>query len=256
MYLTNASISALFRRIELFAALSGLFFAHNSLKINCFHHWDGLYLVPGNHDCDAQTWKFDAFNAVFDSPDVLTVQEASSSLRIALANVFTGDTEADESGKWTDAHDLALRDANEAALADRVPLILCLHTWLLPDAPPPPNEEGRGCIKDSARALATVSECASVVAVFSGHRHINRITAYRDFLIVDTACLIGYPFGFREVSLSDDGWFSTRFHRLKLPEVMAAYRARDDAGEDTHWEGQPHHMDCDLLIPRLRELRR
>ncbi len=43
MYLTNASISALFRRIELFAALSGLFFAHNSLKINCFHHWDGLY---------------------------------------------------------------------------------------------------------------------------------------------------------------------------------------------------------------------
>ncbi len=46
MYLTNASISALFRRIELFAALSGLFFAHNSLKINCFHHWDGLYLLP------------------------------------------------------------------------------------------------------------------------------------------------------------------------------------------------------------------
>ncbi len=44
MYLTNASISALFRRIELFAALSGLFFAHNSLKINCFHHWDGLYI--------------------------------------------------------------------------------------------------------------------------------------------------------------------------------------------------------------------
>ncbi len=32
MYLTNASISAPFRRIELFAALSGLFFAHNSLK--------------------------------------------------------------------------------------------------------------------------------------------------------------------------------------------------------------------------------
>ena len=47
--MTNASISALFRRIELFAALSGLFFAHNSLKINCFHHWDGLYLMrtPG-----------------------------------------------------------------------------------------------------------------------------------------------------------------------------------------------------------------
>ncbi len=49
MYLTNASISALFRRIELFAALSGLFFAHNSLKINCFHHWDGLYLRARNY---------------------------------------------------------------------------------------------------------------------------------------------------------------------------------------------------------------
>ena len=48
MYLTNASISALFRRIELFAALSGLFFAHNSLKLNCFHHWDGLYTSRGS----------------------------------------------------------------------------------------------------------------------------------------------------------------------------------------------------------------
>lgn len=214
-----------------------------------------FYLVPGNHDCDAQTWKFDVFHAAFDSSDVLPVKDVSATLRLALANVFTGDTEAEGSGEWTDAHDEALREANRAALADDTPLVLCLHPWLLPDAPPPPDSEGRGCVKGSARALATVSECASVVAVFTGHRHVNRITAYRDFLIIDTACLIGYPFGFREVTLSDEGWFSTKFHRLELPDVMAAYRARDDAGEDADWEGQPHYLDCEVLIPRLRDIR-
>ncbi len=40
-----------------------------------------------------------------------------------------------------------------------------------------------------------------------------------------------------------------------LPEVLEAYRARDDAGEDSRWEGQPHDCDCDILIPRLRDLR-
>ncbi len=54
--MTNASISAPFRRIELFAALSGLFFAHNSLKINCFHHWDGLYLPSVRPELHQTTW--------------------------------------------------------------------------------------------------------------------------------------------------------------------------------------------------------
>ena len=34
-----------------------------------------FYPIPGNHDCDAQTWKFDAFNAAFDVPDLLSVDE-------------------------------------------------------------------------------------------------------------------------------------------------------------------------------------
>ncbi len=37
-------ICALFRRIELFPALSGSFFGHNSLNINPFHPWERLYL--------------------------------------------------------------------------------------------------------------------------------------------------------------------------------------------------------------------
>ncbi len=73
MYLTNASISALFRRIELFAALSGLFFAHNSLKINCFHHWDGLYLVC-RFTCDCR--KYGSWGAKFrhEMTDALMIE--------------------------------------------------------------------------------------------------------------------------------------------------------------------------------------
>jgi 3',5'-cyclic AMP phosphodiesterase CpdA len=210
-----------------------------------------FYGIPGNHDCDAQTWRFDAFQAAFGTPDVLDVDSVSPSLRIARANVFLGDTKTFGAGEWTDQHDERLRAADSQATKDGVPLVLCLHTWLLPSAPVPPGEDGGGCVKNASRLLNTVSECASIVAVFTGHRHLNRITAYRDFLIVDTACVIGYPFGFREVTLSDDGWFSTRFHRLDVPEVMAAYRLRDDIENDTRWEGQPHDCNRDVMIPRL-----
>ena len=214
-----------------------------------------FYAVPGNHDCDAQTWKFDAFNQAFDPPDILGVDPVASDLRVIRANVFLGDTKEMGSGEWTDEHDTQLREADRQANADRAASILFLHTWVLPDAVPEEGSEGRGCVNGAARLLETVSQCPSVIAVFTGHRHVNRVTAYRDFLIVDTACLIGYPFGFREVTLSDDGWFSARFHRLDVPNAMAAYRSRDDAGEDKDWEGQPHDCECDILIPRLRALR-
>jgi len=214
-----------------------------------------VYCVPGNHDCDAQTWSFDAFNKAFDPPDVLSVDQASSTLRIVRANIFLGDTKEFGSGEWRDEHDTLLRAASKAALADRIPLILCLHTWLLPDSVVPPGGDGKGCVKGAARLLATISECEAVVAVFTGHRHQNRITMFRDFLIVDSACLIGYPFGFREITLSDDGWFSTRFHRLDIPRIMDTYRLRDDTGRDEDWEGQPHDCNCEILIPRLRDLR-
>ncbi len=214
-----------------------------------------LYAVPGNHDCDAQTWKFNAFNEAFGTSDALAVDAVAPNLRIFRANIFLGNTAEKGSGEWTDEHDELLREADRLSCADQTPSLLFLHSWILPDTIPEDGSDGRGCVEGAGRLLETVSQCPSIVAVFTGHRHVNRITAYRDFLIVDTACLIGYPFGFREISLSDDGWFSTRFHRLDLPDVMAAYRLRDDAGEDTDWEGQPHDCDCDILIPRLRDQR-
>lgn len=214
-----------------------------------------IYCIPGNHDCDAQTWSFETFNKTFNSPDVLSVEMVSSTLRIARANIFLGNTETSVTGEWTDEHDNLLRDANRDAIADGFPIVLCLHTWILPDSAVPPGEDGAGCVKGSGRLLASISECDSIVAVFTGHRHFNRITAYRDFLIVDSASLIGYPFIFREITLSNDGWFSTRLHRIEIPEVMSSYRQRGDAGEDDRWQGQPHDCDCDILIPRLEKLR-
>lgn len=223
------------------------------------HMFEGFnapfYGIPGNHDCDAQTWRFDAFKKAFGTPDILDIDTVSPTLRIARANVFLGDTKTFGAGEWTDQHDERLRSANSDAVRDGIPIVLCLHTWILPDAPVPPGEDGRGCIRRAAGLLQTISECPAIVATFTGHRHLNRITAYRDFLVVDTACVIGYPFGFREVSLSDNGWFSTRFHRLDIPEVTAAYRLRDDIGDDSRWEGQPHDCDLDVLIPRLQSLR-
>ena len=207
-----------------------------------------FYCVPGNHDCDAQSWTFDTFSEAFDTPEILTVH-------IARANIFLGDTRELGSGEWIDEHDVLLREADHRACESRTPTILCLHTWVLPDLRVEEGSDGRGCLKGAERLLATISECPSIIAVFTGHLHVNRITAYRDFLIVDTACLIGYPFGFREVTLSDGGWFSTRFHRLDIPSVLETYRLRDDAGEDVQWEGQPHDQDSTILIPRLQSFR-
>lgn len=213
-----------------------------------------FYCIPGNHDCDAQTWQFDAFHAAFNAPEILDIDAVSDGLRLARANVFLGDTKTYGAGEWTDQHDERLRAADKEAGSAGLTMILFLHTWLLPDAPVPADEDGRGCVRGAARLLQTVSECPSIAAVFTGHRHLNRINAIRDFLIVDTASVIGYPFGFREVTISDDGWFRTRFHRLDIPEVVSLYRQRDDTGEDTHWEGQPHDCDRDILIPRLQNL--
>ena len=213
-----------------------------------------FYIVPGNHDCDAQTWKFDAFNDAFDVPEVLAVDVAPS-LHVLRANVFLGDTKEKGSGEWTDEHDELLREADRKARADQIAAVLFLHSWVLADSIPADGSEGRGCVEGSRRLLDTVSQCPSIAAIFTGHRHVNRITAYRDFLIVDTASLIGYPFGFREVWLSGDGWFSTRFHHLDVPGVMAAYRSRDEAGDDLYWKGQPHDRDCEILIPRLSQIR-
>jgi len=215
-----------------------------------------FYIVPGNHDCDAQAWEFKRFNQAFDVPDTLAVDDVAPDLKILRANVFLGNTKEQGSGEWTDEHDELLRAADRRAIADHTASILFLHSWVLADSVPEDESEGRGCVEGARRLLDTVSQCPSIAAIFTGHRHVNRITAYRDFLVVDTACLIGYPFGFREIWLSDDGWLSTHFHRLDVPEVMTAYRSRDDIGPDREWEGQSHDCDCEVLIPRLSQMRR
>lgn len=218
-------------------------------------YFDGFdapfYCVPGNHDCDAQTWTFDAFSAAFDVPEVLSVDRVTDTLSIVRANVFLGDTKTYGAGEWTDRHDEMLRDLDRDAANENTRLLLCLHTWVLPDGPVEPGEGGRGCVKGASRLMQTLTECTRIGIVFTGHRHLNRINAIRDFLVVDTSCLIGYPFGFREVEITDDGWFRTHFHRLDIPDVMNLYRQRDDAGEDSHWEGQPHDQDREVLVPRL-----
>lgn len=221
--------------------------------VDFFGRFDApFYCVPGNHDCDAQTWSFDAFHDAFGTSAPLMIDGVAPGIRLARANVFLGDTREYGAGQWTDEHDEALRDADRSALADGASLILCLHTWLLPDEDPAPGADGRGCVAGADRLLATVSECPSIAVVLTGHRHLNRITAYRDFLVVDTAALIGYPFGFREITISDDGWLSTCFHTLDLPDVAARYFEREDRGEPTHWAGQPHDRNIDILVPRLR----
>ena len=95
-----------------------------------------------------------------------------------------------------------MRAAAAQALADGCALLLVLHTWILPDF-----AWDRGVVEGATRLVKTLDESPAIVAAFTGHRHINRITAYRDYLVVDTACLIGFPLGYRCVTLSADGFF-------------------------------------------------
>ena len=209
-----------------------------------------FYSVPGNHDCDAQSGSFDGFAARFPYPDPLTVVDAAPRVRLALAHVFYDcDVFEKGSGVWTDALDEALRAAAEQALADGCALLLVLHTWILPDF-----AWDRGVVEGAARLVKTLDESPAIVAAFTGHRHINRITAYRDYLVVDTACLIGFPLGYRSVVLSDDGFFKTRFHTLDLPDLLQHSYDRSTPEENQVWEGHIFDRDVDILSPRLRAL--
>ena len=209
-----------------------------------------FYAVPGNHDCDAQSGSFAGFAARFSYPDPLTVVEAAPRLRLALANAFH-DCEVFEQGAgvWTDPLDEALRTAAAQALADGCALLLVIHPWILPDF-----DGDRGVIAGAPRLIKTLDESPAIVAAFTGHRHINRITAYRDYLVVDTACLIGFPLGYRRVVLSTDGFFKTRFHTLNLPDLRQRSYDRSTPEENRVWEGHIPDRDADILLPRLRAL--
>ena len=209
-----------------------------------------MYCVPGNHDCDAQTGSFDAFAERFPLPDPLSVVEAAPRFRLALANVYHQCHPIEQSnGAWTPDLDRALREAAGQALSDGCALALVLHTWIFPE-----YEAGKGIIAGADVLMETLSACPAIIAVFTGHKHINRIRVYRDFLIVDTACLIGFPLGFRQVRFGEDGMFSTVFHTLALPELLQASYDRSTPEANHRWEGQLYDRNTEIFLPRLRAI--
>ena len=152
---------------------------------------------------------------------------------------------------WSEALDGALREAATNAWRERVPLFLVLHSWVLPN-----YEDQGGVVENWEQAVETVTQCPAVVAVLTGHRHINRVRMVRDFLLVDTACLIGFPVGWRELTLEDDGMLTGRFHQLDLPGFIQASRERTTAEACDRYQGECTDRDFSVLLPRVRELRR
>ena len=213
-----------------------------------------LYCVPGNHDCDAQKGTFEPLARRIHLPELLDVVDVAPRLRLALANIYPGNPMRANTGVWTDALDGALATAAEQALADRCALILVLHSWVLPGFVPPGQDPSAGLVKGADRLIETVVRQPSIVAIFTGHRHLNRIRMVRDFLIVDTACLIGFPMGFREIHFREDGTFAARFHQLDLPEVLQASYDRSSTEVNDRWQGEVHDRETEILLPRLREV--
>lgn len=208
-----------------------------------------VHVVPGNHDCDAQEFAYDAFARAFATPAVLDVVDVAAGLRLALANVYRNGEAG--GGTWTDDVDGALRRADAEAQGDGAVLFLVLHSWIYPGVGDDPE---RGVVAGAQRARATVADCAAVAAVFAGHRHMNRVRLVRDYLCIDTACLIGYPLGFREIAVSDDGWLECRWHTLDRPDLLAASRQRSGDDDNHRYAGELGDRDTTVLLPRARTL--
>lgn len=209
-----------------------------------------VYYVPGNHDCDADTGSFDAFAQRFPIPGTLTVSGVAPGLRLALANVYAPASPGG-GGVWTDEHDEILRQAGRMALEDSCALILVLHEWVVAADG---DAADKGVVGNAAALMRTLSDLPAAIAVFTGHRHVNRIRLHSGFLVVDTACLIGFPLGFREISLFSDGHLSARFHQLDLPDLIQASYDRSDPEANARWQGESGDRDTDLLLPRLRDV--
>ena len=212
------------------------------------------YYIPGNHDCDAQEGSFEALFQRLPMPQTLDIVEAGPRLRLALANVYTDSPLENSAGAWTDEHDQLLRQGAAQAQKEGCALILFVHPWIFPYQEARDDFVPGGFIDNPQQVMKAVEDCPAVIAVFTGHRHINRIRSYRDFLLVDTACIIGFPLGFREVWLEDDGYFKTRFRALDLPELMQASFARSEIEVNQKWQGEVHDRDTDVLVPRLQAI--
>ncbi len=175
-------------------------------------------------------------------------------LRLALANVYHEIPFEENNGVWTEELDRALRQAAQQAVSDRCALILVLHPWVLPGFVADGEDPRKQLINGADRLMETVTREPGIIAIFTGHRHLNRIRMYRDILIVDTACLIGYPMGFREIHLKEDGYLAARFHQLDLPDVLQASYERSTREVNDRWEGELHDKETEILLPGLRDL--
>ena len=207
-----------------------------------------VYYVPGNHDCDARTGLFEYFARRFPIPDTIDVFDVAPGLRVATANIYQCDPITDGQGIWTDELDQALRGAAREAYDKEYPLILALHTWILPLE----GETGSTTIITHAdQLLETIATPPAIVMALTGHRHRNRICMIHDCLLLDTACIIGYPMGFRDITLYEDGTVQAKFIQLDLPDLIQASRDRSPPEENLGWAGESKDQDIELFLPRL-----
>ena len=93
-----------------------------------------------------------------------------------------------------------------------------------------------------------------MAATFSGHRHANRVRLFRDYVCIDTACLIGYPLGFHEITVTDDGWLTSRWLTLDLPEILEASSQLATDEHNHRWAGEFGDRDITILLPRARAI--
>jgi len=210
-----------------------------------------IYYVPGNHDCDARTGSFVPFARRFPIPDTIDVFDTAPGIRIATANIYQCDPFTDGQGVWTDELDQALSDVALEASDRGCALILALHTWILPLE----GETGSTAIITHAdRLLETIAEHAAIVMVLTGHRHTNRICLTNGCLLLDTACIIGYPMGFREISLYEDGKVRTTFRQLDLPDLVQQSYDRSTPEQNLGWAGTVQDRDREVMLPRLQAI--
>ena len=211
------------------------------------------YYVPGNHDSDAQQASFDLFAQHIPIPHVLDVIDVGPRWRLAVANVYHECSPISEAGGvWTEVLDQALQTAARTAESDGCGLILAVHPWVVPHESQQNSPEPHGVIFEAARIQETIKTHPAIAMVLTGHYHRNRISLYHGCLILDTACLIGYPMGFREIWIEDNGTFRTQFHTLDLPDVLEASYGRSTPEENAVWAGRPEDRDVEMALPRWR----
>lgn len=213
-----------------------------------------LHVVPGNHDCDVATGRFDDFAARWPVPAPLAVVDVAPRLRLALAHVY-GDSVYDcRTGVWCDTLDARLRHEAARAAGDGCAMILAVHTWLLEHTYTDcADEPSKGTPLDVERMRQTVRESPALAMALTGHRHRNRINAFDGAAVIDTASLVAYPFGYRVITLHDDGRMVGTYHQLPFPEVIEASRQLSDDAFNRQLLGENADRDVDMVLPRLRD---